>query len=297
MNSAEKNQMHYLSKNDQPVLSLVVCTRNRAQFLPQHLAALKTIETDLPWEIVFVDNNSSDETPNLLKSFVASSHIPTIVVDEKIAGLGNARNAGWVKARAQIVAFTDDDCYPDANFVNTVVAAFEERNIEFVGGRVLLHDPKDLPMTIMLSEDADYFNAHGYIGPGHIHGANFAMTKRILETLGGFDSMMGSGTPFPCEDCDIFFRALNVGVRGKYCPEIIVSHHHRRQTSEDLAKIEKAYLAGRAAFYMKSIVDLPKPLRTARMWYHSIRYFGFSAFLKELVIGIRYLVQRRKLKN
>lgn len=286
-----------INKNENPLLSLVVCTRNRAAFLPQHLASLSTIQTDLPWEIVFVDNNSSDETPSLLLNFAENSSVPVSIVHEKIAGLGNARNAGWVQARAQIIAFTDDDCYPDTNFINSVVAAFDERNIGFVGGRVLLHDPKDLPMTIMLSEDADYFNAYSYIGPGHIHGANFAMTKNILEILAGFDSLMGSGTPFPCEDCDIFFRALNTGVRGKYCPEIIVSHHHRRQTSEDLAKIEKAYLAGRAAFYMKSIVDLPKPLRTARMWYHSMRYFGFSAFLKELVIGIQYLAQRRKLKS
>ena len=286
-----------LKKNEKPLLSLVVCTRNRAQFLPQHLASLKMIKTDLPWEIVFVDNNSSDETLDLLVSFAKKSSVPVTVVHEKIAGLGNARNAGWVKARAGSVAFTDDDCYPDTNFINAVVAAFEERNIGFVGGRVLLHDPEDLPMTIMLSEDADYFNAYSYIGPGHIHGANFAMTKSILGTLGGFDSLMGSGTCFPCEDCDIFFRALSAGARGKYCPEIIVSHHHRRQTSEDLAKIEKAYLAGRAAFYMKSIVDLPKPLRTARMWYHSIRYFGFIAFLKELSIGVQYLTHRRKVKS
>lgn len=282
--------------NETILVSLVICTRNRAEFLPQHFESLAAIKTNLPWEIIFVNNNSSDDTPKLLAQFAKQSIVPVSIVHEKITGLSNARNAGWRYSKAKIIAFTDDDCYPDINFINNLGLAFLEKNLGFVGGRVLLHDPDDLPMTIKLSEDFDYHNAYSFIGPGHIHGANFALTKNLLESINGFDPLMGSGTAYPCEDCDILLRALNAGTRGKYCPDIIVSHHHRRRTASDLAKIEAAYLAGRGAFYMKALVDMPKPLRTARMWYHSAKYFGLSAFIKEFIIGISYLNTRRKLK-
>lgn len=278
------------------LISLIICTRNRAEFLPQHLASLMAIKTCLLWEIIFVDNNSTDDTPKLIAQFAEQANVPVSIVHEKNVGLSNARNAGWRYSKAKIIAFTDDDCYPDTHCIDNLSLAFSEKNIGFVGGRVLLHDPDDLPMTIKLSEDFDYHNAYSFIGPGHIHGANFALTKNLLESINGFDPLMGSGTAYPCEDCDILLRALNAGARGKYCPDIIVSHHHRRRTASDLAKIEAAYLAGRGAFYMKALVTMPKPLRTARMWYHSAKYFGLSAFVKEFIIGIRYLNSRRKLK-
>ncbi len=289
------NQLTVESNIEQAVLvSLVVCTRNRAPFLPPHLAALSAIKSEILWEIIFVDNNSSDDTASLLAEFAKQSSVPVSIVHEKIPGLSNARNAGWRYSKAKIIAFTDDDCYPAPDFITHLAQAFLEKNIGFTGGRVLLHDPNDLPMTIKLSEDFDYHNAYSFIGPGYIHGANFALTKQLLEQLDGFDPLMGSGTPYPCEDCDILLRALNTGVRGKYCPNIVVSHHHRRRTADDLAKIEASYLAGRGAFYMKALVDMPKPLRTARMWYHSARYFGLKSFIKEFRIGLSYLKARRK---
>lgn len=276
------------------LISLVICTRNRAQFLPQHLASLAHIQSSVPWEIIFVDNNSNDDTAQLLAQFAQQSATPVTVIKEDIIGLANARNTGWRASNGEIIAFTDDDCYPDVHFINHLYTAFLEKKVGFVGGRVLLHDPEDLPMTIKLSEDIDYYNALAFIGPGHIHGANFAMRKSLLETIDGFDPLMGSGTAFPCEDCDILLRALNAGVRGKYSPDIVVSHHHRRRTASDLAKIEAAYLAGRGAFYMKAFVDLPNRLRTARMWYHSAKYFGLKAFIKEFFIGLNYLSTRKK---
>lgn len=285
------------SKNEHAVLvSLVVCTRNRAPFLPQHLVALAAIKSEILWDIIFVDNNSSDDTASLLAQFAQQSTVQVSIVHEKIAGLSNARNAGWRHSKAKIIAFTDDDCYPSSDFVTNLAQAFSEKNIGFTGGRVLLHDPNDLPMTIKLSEDFDYHNAYSFIGPGYIHGANFAFTKQLLDELGGFDPLMGAGTPYPCEDCDILLRALNTGVRGKYCPNVVVSHHHRRRTVNDLAKIDASYLAGRGAFYMKALVDMPKPLRTAKFWYDSAKNYGFNAFVKEFFVGISYLKARRKQK-
>lgn len=282
------------NKSEQTILlSLVICTRNRAMFLPQHFESLMAIKTDIAWEIIFVDNNSTDETPILLAEFAAKSSIPVTVVHEKITGLSNARNAGWIKAQANIVGFTDDDCYPAPDYVDSLIAAFKNESTSFVGGRVLLHDPEDLPWTIMLSMESQHFAPFSYIRPGTIHGANFAFRKSELQKLSGFDPLMGSGTPFPCEDCDVLLRALSAGQQGNYCPEIVVSHHHRRR-EVDKPKIERAYLAGRAAFFMKALVDAQKPSRIAYQWLRSAKYFGLTAFVQEIFIGTRYLLARRK---
>lgn len=290
------------SKSDQAnastLISLVVCTRNRAAFLPQHLASLNAIQSSLAWEIVFVNNNSTDDTAKLLAEFAQQSTVPVTIVNEQVPGLSNARNAGWQAASSLIIAFTDDDCYPAVNFIDQVHAAFSREDLGFLGGRVLLHDPEDLPWTIKLSEQTQHFLPYSYIGPGNIHGANFAFDKTLLQKLGGFDPLMGSGTPFPCEDCDILLRASMIGFAGRYCPEIVVSHHHRRRDI-DKPVIEKAYLAGRAAFFMKSLVDAPKPWSIVYQWLRSAKYFGLIAFVQELIIGYQYLSARRKyrLKN
>lgn len=276
------------------LVSLVICTRNRAQFLPSHLASLAEITSTLAWEIIFVDNNSTDDTALVLAQFANQSAIPVSVLHENALGSSNAKNAGWTLAKGKIIAFTDDDCYPASDFIDCVAHAFLEKNIAFTGGRVLLHDPNDLPATIKLEDEFDYFNPHSFIWPGSLHGANFAFTKKLLEDIGGFDPLMGAGTPFPCEDCDILLRASTSGVRGKYCPNIVVSHHHRRRTSEDLAKLDASYLGGRGAYFMKALVFLPRPMRTARMWYSSAKVWGLKAFAKEFYIGINYLMARRK---
>ncbi len=67
-------------------ISLVICTRNRAQFLPNHLASLAAIQSSILWEIIFVDNNSSDDTANVLARFAQQSAIPVSIVHEKITG-------------------------------------------------------------------------------------------------------------------------------------------------------------------------------------------------------------------
>lgn len=278
------------------LISLVICTRNRASFLPQHLDSLRQIKTENNWEIIFVDNNSNDETAVTLNAFAQQSRVPVTVVCEKKIGLSNARNAGWVLAKGEIVAFTDDDCYPAENFIDEVSKVFEDKKMGFTGGRVLLHDPEDIPWTIKLSEDVHYYNPYSFIGPGNIHGANFAIRKSLLEAIGGFDTLMGSGTPFPCEDCDVLLRALRAGSYGVYAPSIVVSHHHRRRMA-DLPKIERAYLAGRGAFFVKAFVDAKYRLPVVYEWMRSLKCFGVSKFFSELYIGMKYIQARKNFRS
>jgi hypothetical protein len=170
-----------------------------------------------------------------------------------------------------------------------MVDVFAVTDLGYIGGRVMLHDPNDLPITIKESTTPQHFPAYAYIGPGALHGANFAIRASVLATIDGFDGLMGSGTPFPCEDCDVLLRASYAGAQGQYCPQVVVSHHHRRQSSADLIKIERAYLAGRGAFFMKMLTQSAHPVQLLYQWLRSAKHFGFRAWMQEVNIGMRYL--------
>lgn len=280
-----------------PQVTVVVCTRNRAEFLPTFLDSLSKISTFISWEIVFVNNSSSDSTQQLLEDFAANVSIPVHIVFESLPGLGRARNAGWNIAQADIITFTDDDCYPQQDFIDQIWSEFQDQAVGFVGGRVELYDSQDLPITIKVDKVEKFFPAYTFIGPGHLHGANFSFRKQLLKNINGFDSFMGSGTPFPAEDCDAVYRALNSGCNGKYSPNIVVYHHHRRKTELDRIKIEQSYLAGRGAFYIKTIIFSSNKLRTLYEWGYSAHYFGWKLLPKEFWIGLNYLVYLWKSKK
>lgn len=273
-------------------ISLIICTRNRARYLPPFLKAIEALEYPGQWEIIIVDNGSTDETGQVLAQYAAISFHHVRLIHEPVPGSGNAKNAGLRWAQGDIVAFTDDDCYPQADYLRQVKDAFADNTLGFMGGRVLLHDPLDLPITIKLDNTQKYYPATMLVGPGAIHGANFAFRRRALNAVDGFDALMGAGTRFPCEDCDALTRVSFGGWSGVYWPQAVVEHHHRRRSTEDLAKIRESYLAGRGAFYFKTLLFSTYRIRTLIGLLKSIRCFGLRAFLSECVFGCRYLVTR-----
>lgn len=235
-------------------ISLIVCTRNRGDRLEPCLDALAAISFAGKWELVLVDNGSSDATAEVLRSFCASGRAPARYVHEPKPGLATARNAGLSAAEGELIVFTDDDCYPEPNFLVEAKRAFEDPAVGFAGGRILLFDPTDAPVTILESRDPAYFPPHTYIRTGKIQGANMAFRRAALEQLGGFDPLFGSGSYFPAEDIDAVAGVNLLGWAGAYAPEMVVHHHHGRK-SADLKSLFKQYDLGRGAYLMKLFAE------------------------------------------
>ena len=122
----------------EPKIALVICTRNRAKRLDTFFESLGRLKCDCSWDLVIVDNGSTDDTSRRLKTFAANFPGRVILTTEPQAGLGRARNRGWRATEAPIIAFTDDDCYPEANFLNDVLAVYADQTVGFSGGRILL---------------------------------------------------------------------------------------------------------------------------------------------------------------
>ena len=253
-----------------PRVSIVLSTRNRAGFLPEALRSHERIVTEVPWELVVVDNGSTDATPQVLRDFARETRIVFRPVTESRPGLSCARNTGWRTAEGDLVAFTDDDCYPSPGFVDAIAACFADANLDYLGGRITLHDPEDAPVTIQLRDTPLVIEPHSFVPAGFIQGANMAARRRVLETLDGFDELLGAGTPYPSEDIDFVSRASAAGFNGAYDPRPAVAHHHRRRTAEQVESLRRSYDVGRGAYYAKCLLD---PLRrglTWRVWARSL---------------------------
>ena len=230
--------------------SIIISTRNRAPSLARCLETVRLIRAETPWELIVVDNGSTDDTAEVLRAFAQRSRLRVRVVSEPVPGLARARNAGARVARGQVLIFTDDDCYVQSDFIDQYRRIFNDPAIGFAGGRILLHDRTDYPLTINESEDEVRFPAGRPVPCGIIQGANMAFRRDALEAAGGFDERLGSGTAFPAEDWDMLTRVGAQGWAGGYFPGPTVSHHHGRKPHEARTLI-RVYNIGSGAVYLK----------------------------------------------
>ena len=273
-------------------IALVISTRNRARHLPWMLEALKKLECRSSWEIVLVDNGSTDNTPSLLAEFQHSmgNRKPVRVVSEPEPGLARARNRGAAATNAEILAFTDDDCYPNQDFLDAIVAQFEAHAIAYLGGRVLLHDPRDLRITILERNRPAEFPPRSFIEAGTIHGANFAVRRKAFMATGGFNEHLGAGTPFQSgEDTELVARLSWDGQPGRYDPGPVVSHHHRRRDPAAQKRLMRGYDRGRGAYMLLFCLRRDSRRLYARRWLSVLGDGAVGRFTRELWAAACYL--------
>jgi glucosyl-dolichyl phosphate glucuronosyltransferase len=121
-----------------PSISVIICTYNRCAALEQ--------TQDLVWELLVVDNNSSDQTAETVRSFITNRNsLPLEYVFEPIPGLSSARNCGIRASRGTIVAFIDDDVLVSREWLSEVRNAFQQYDPLCVSGRVLLRENQPRP--------------------------------------------------------------------------------------------------------------------------------------------------------
>jgi glycosyltransferase involved in cell wall biosynthesis len=247
-------------------ISLIICTRNRCKQLSLCLESLQHIEFERPWELIVIDNGSTDETGSVIREFMTVAGIRGVYVFEPGRGKSTALNTALRRARGRVLAFTDDDCYPAPDFLKRIWSAFADPTVGYITGRIILHDPEDYPITINESTTPRTFPGRSFICAGTIHGANMAFRRVVLFAIDGFDPLFGPGAFFVAEELDAAGRASALGWKGEYRPEIVVRHHHGRKAS-DVPALWKSYAIGRGAYHMKLLLREREFLWFARSVY------------------------------
>ena len=201
-----------------PVATVILCVRNAATTLDRQLAALQAQDVPDPWELVVVDNGSSDGSRAVADAWVR--RIPHLrIVDEAAIGSNRARNRGLREARSGAIAFCDADDEVSPQWLREIVAAL--KRFDVVGGAL---DPEplngpDAPRTACLqqTELPDAFGWRWAVG------ANLAVRRNVVDAVGGFDPAFVAGS----DDTDFCLRAQYAGFSIGFAPDAVVSYRVR----------------------------------------------------------------------
>jgi GT2 family glycosyltransferase len=234
-------------------LSVLICTRNRAKSLDATLERFfeQQFNGEYEYEIVVIDNNSTDQTGEVIERHVAKH--PQIIRQyfEPRCGLTYARNTALAAAVGEIIVFTDDDVLVDTNWLNEIYREFNsDPDLFMLGGRVLLANDKLQTVSLQISELRQTFEFPD--NGGFAMGANMAFRREVFDRIGVFDVRLGAGRFFAgADDTDIFYRALKAGYRCFYTPNVLVYHDHDRVSVEQACRLQYGYGKGCSAYLLK----------------------------------------------
>jgi len=197
-----------------PRVSVVVATHNRAEELTRMLAGLAGQERP-PDEVIVVDDGSTDATAAVLERHDGDSRLPLRVIRRPLAaGPATAREDGWRAAGGDLIAFTDDDCVPGPGWLAEAERAWGRRADTFVQGRT--EPEEEHPGPFSRSLRVERMNAA-------FPTCNMLYPRELLERIGGFDTGTYGREPGG-EDCDLAWRAIEVGARPVFAADAVVRH-------------------------------------------------------------------------
>ena len=238
-----------------PKVSVIVCTHNGARTIADTCEGLRKLSYP-NYEVIIIDDGSVDNTAVIARKLgfrvVSTSHwglgsaLPgrenghDWIITRPNRGLSNARNLGLTLAKGEIVAYIDDDAYPDPHWLRYLVAVLlNSRGERFAG----VGGPNIAPATDGLIADCV---AHAPGGPihvlltnqkaEHIPGCNMAFWKVSLKAIGGFDPQFHVAG----DDVDVCWRLQKEGWNLGFSPAAVV-WHHRRNSVRTYWKQQKGY--------------------------------------------------------
>lgn len=259
-------------KRPTPDATVAICTRERAGDLRRALVAARAL-SPAPAEVLVIDNApSSTATRRVVAEFGAR------YVCEPRRGLDYARNRALIEAHADLIAFTDDDAAPEPAWLGALLQPFADARVWCVTGLTLpleLETPAQewferySPFSRGFRRRIFDGTRHDPLAVGAVGaGANMAVRRSILTTLGGFDEALDAGTPTKSGgDHEMFGRILAAGHQIVYEPAAVSWHRHRR-TWPELRDTLRGYGVGVFAIMMRRLLrdHEPRALRHSLMW-------------------------------
>jgi len=201
--------------------SVVVCSYNGSRTIRECLEHVTNLRYP-KYEVIVVDDGSTDDTGEIAKEFDVR------LIQTENRGLSAARNAGRELAGGEIVAYLDDDAYPDPDWLSYYNSAFQRSDHVLIGGPNLspLHDPPIAQCVARSPGGPNHVLLTDTIAE-HVPGCNMAFRKSRLEEIGGFDAIFRAAG----DDVDVCWRIQEKGWTVGFAPTAVVWHHRRASVS------------------------------------------------------------------
>ncbi|MEA5578221.1 glycosyltransferase [Anabaena sp. UHCC 0451] len=266
-----------------PKVSVVIPVYNGEADLPDLLSCL--FSQTYPQEQVeylLVDNNSSDRTLSILQTTAENSPITIRLLSENnIQSSYASRNTGIKAATGEIIAFTDADCRPQPQWLQTLIQPFINSEVIIVAGEIVALTGKSLLEKFADKQETlsqKHTLSHKFCAYGQT--ANLAIRRHIFHTSGLFRPYLTTGG-----DADICWRILKANLgKLEFAPNAIVQHRHRL-TIKELASQWRRY--GRSNRYLHELhnIELTREMKTKEYVYILLRWL-LKEFPRESIKNI-----------
>lgn len=239
------------------VISVIVCTHNRADLLLDLLETLcKQTLAPTEYEVLVIDNASTDQTRAVTATFTQRYPHIHYCYEERV-GLSHARNRGWQEAKGDYVAYIDDDCKAPPEWLAVAQEIIETvAPVEFGGPHYPFYNtakPHWWRDTYDHSHRHDYGRAAGYLEPSmDLIGNNLFFQRAIFAQIGGFDPNLGvtGKTLRYGEETDLHFRLCRRDPHhcAYYDPRLLVYHLVRPEKLSLWWQLHSTFMHGRAYY-------------------------------------------------
>ena len=237
------------------MISIIICTRNRADSLRETLAAIGQcdVPSDLPTELLVVDNGSTDHT----RAIIDAAKLPNISVRhvfESRAGQCHARNRGLAESTGQVILFTDDDIRPPKNWIDGMCRPILSGKSDAVAGGVVFPQRHEATLSaepyrryrgwFATTEKVDPAN------PDRMVGANMAFGRHVLSDVPEFDVKLGPGALGFGDETLFSAQLLARGYRLISAMDVAVEHHFDLSRLDRRSMLDIAERMGRSEAYL-----------------------------------------------
>ncbi len=275
-------------------ISVIIPTRDRCQRVTRLLESLRAcrVPSGVSIECLVVDNGSKDLTRAAVEAISVLSPFPVTYLCEPVPGASRSRNMGIAAARGSILAFTDDDCVVEPEWLAGIAAAFERHpGLTGLFGRVLPNGESAIDASTLSvktsMEPQDYrFPCSPFLG----HGNNMAFTRQSVVDVGAFDIAFGPGAPLrAAEDAEMAYRLLRKGAWLRYEPTVAI-RHMPRDTLKGMLHGHRRNAIGLGALFAKWVFRGDVYALKLGCWWWAGNFQGW----RRAIVGKASLIRRIK---
>ncbi len=245
-------------------LSVIIPTRNRVEILMETLRRLVAQETELAFEVVVVDDGSTDATVARTRSFAQQSPVPICLIEQASSGPAAARNRGMTAARGSACLFIGDDTWPRSDLVERhgrLHRHCPEAHMALLGHVAWAPESRPSPFMHWLNSgvqfDFDQITEPDDAPGSCFYTANVSAKRSFLLASGGFDETFADAA---FEDIELGLRLARAGMRMAYDEAAVVEHFHPYDLPASLRRMRTL---GRSVVKLhENVPDWPLPRRS-----------------------------------